>query len=77
MAEPVTQSHDVPRVRPARWVLHRVERTAWFTTRVTWRTPDGGTARWASRLARRRGRVELLDRDGGPTGFVEAAPATA
>ena len=56
MAEPVTQSHDVPRAHPARWVLHRVERTAWFTTRVTWRTPDGGTARWASRLARRRGR---------------------
>src|SRR6478735_112835 len=65
------------RSHPARWVLHRVERTAWFTTRVTWRTPDGGTARWASRLARRRGRVELLAPDGAPAGFVEAAPATA
>jgi hypothetical protein len=77
MAEPSEQFPEVARVRPARWVLHRVERTAWFTTRVTWRTPDGGTARWASRLARRRGRVELLDREGEPSGFVEATPATA
>ena len=66
-----------PITHPARWVLHRVERTAWFTTRVTWRTPDGGSARWVSRLARRRGRVELLDARGEPTGFIEATPATA
>ncbi|MDX3310918.1 hypothetical protein ACWGH3_16020 [Streptomyces sp. NPDC054884] len=26
-----------------------------FTTRLTWRLPDGGTAVWESRLARRRG----------------------
>ena len=71
------QSPGVPLSHPARWVLHRVERTAWFTTRVTWRTPDGGSARWASRLARRRGRVELLDAAGEPSGFVEATPATA
>lgn len=77
MAEGDQTSAGVPRIRPARWVLHRVERTAWFTTRVTWRTPDGGSARWASRLARRRGRVELLDPAGEPVGFVEAAPATA
>ncbi len=65
------------RSHPARWVLHRVERTAWFTTRVTWRTPDGGAARWASRLARRRGRVELLDAAGQPAGYVEATVDTA
>ena len=77
MAGHVEASAGVPRAHPARWVVHRVERSAWFTTRVTWRTPDGGTARWASRLARRRGRVELLDTDGRPAGFIEATPATA
>jgi hypothetical protein len=76
MSDQGTQSPGVPLSHPARWVLHRVERTAWFTTRVTWRTPDGGTARWASRLARRRGRVELLGADGAAAGFVEATPAT-
>jgi hypothetical protein len=77
MAEQVQTSAGVPRTHPARWVLHRVERTAWFTTRATWTTPDGGRVRWASRLARRRGRVELLDTDGRPAGFVEATPTTA
>jgi hypothetical protein len=77
MAEQVQTSAGVPRAHPARWVLHRVERTAWFTTRATWVTPDGGRVRWASRLARRRGRVELLDHDGAAAGFVEATPPTA
>src|SRR5690242_19691292 len=77
MTEQVHTSAGVPRAHPARWVLHRVERTAWFTTRATWTTPDGGRVRWASRLARRRGRVELLDHDGAAVGFVEAAPTTA
>ncbi|MFC7496572.1 MULTISPECIES: hypothetical protein [unclassified Nocardioides] len=67
----------VPRTHPARWALHRVERTAWFTTRVTWSLPDGRKARWASRLGRRRGRVELLDQDDVRVGFVEPAPETA
>jgi hypothetical protein len=77
MTEHVQASAGVPRTHPARWVLHRVERTAWFTTRATWETPDGGRARWASRLARRRGRVELLDHEGAAVGFVEATPTTA
>jgi len=77
MAEQVQTTAGVPRAHPARWVLHRVERTAWFATRATWTTPGGGRVRWASRLARRRGRVELLDTDGRPAGFVEATPATA
>ncbi|KQW47158.1 NADH-ubiquinone oxidoreductase [Nocardioides sp. Root1257] len=57
--------------------MSRVERSAWFTTRVTWALPDGGAVRWASRLARRRGRVELLDAEGSAVGFVDAAPPTA
>ncbi|GAA4739305.1 hypothetical protein GCM10023350_24650 [Nocardioides endophyticus] len=77
MAEQVQTSAGVPRTHPARWVLHRVERTAWFATRATWETPDGGRVRWASRLARRRGRVELLDHAGSAVGFVDATPTTA
>ena len=76
MAEQLPQSMGVLKAHPDRWVLHRVERTAWFTTRVTWTVPGGGTARWESRLARRRGRVELLDPEGHPLGFLEATPAT-
>jgi hypothetical protein len=76
MTEQVQTSAGVPRTHPARWVLRRVERTAWFATRATWETPDGGRVRWASRLARRRGRVELLDREGAAVGFVGGTPAT-
>ena len=63
--------------RPGRWVLQRVEHSAWFTTRVTWALPDGTSARWSSRLARRRGRVELHDAAGVVTGVVDAEPVTA
>ena len=63
--------------RPGRWVLQKVEHSAWFTTRVTWDLPDGTSARWSSRLARRRGRVELHDSDGVATGVVDAEPVTA
>lgn len=77
MAESGTQTAALPITHPAHWVLHRVERSAWFTTRVTWKTSDGNGARWASRMARRRGQVELLDQSGGGAGFVEAAPAAA
>ncbi|MFJ9824200.1 hypothetical protein ACIRSU_07465 [Streptomyces sp. NPDC101160] len=31
----------------------RAEGTGPFVTRLTWRPPDGGTAVWESRLARR------------------------
>ncbi len=55
----------------------RVERSGWFTTRVSWELADGRTAHWASRRARRRGQVELRDAAGGTIGVVEAAPATA
>ena len=63
--------------RPGRWVLQRVEQSAWFTTRVTWELPDGTRARWSSRLARRRGRVEIHDAAGVVTGVVDAEPVTA
>ena len=76
MVEQLPQLTGTPRARPARWVLHRVERSAWFTTRVTWSVPGGGSARWASRQARRRGQVELLDSQGEHLGFLEATPET-
>ncbi len=62
---------------PARWVLGRIERSAWFVTRISWHLGDGSTVRWASRTARRRGRVELRDAAGASLGVVEAEPATA
>lgn len=77
MAERVAQSSRVPRAEHDHWVLDRVERSAWFTTRVTWAVPGGHSVRWASRLARRRGRVELLDPAGARVSYVEAAPPTA
>ena len=63
--------------RPGIWALQKVEHSAWFTTRVTWELPDGSSARWSSRLARRRGRVELHDSAGAVTGVVDAEPVTA
>ena len=62
---------------PARWVLGHVERSGWFATRMTWHIGDGSTIRWASRTARRLGRVEVRDADGAVTGVVDAAPTTA
>ena len=62
---------------PARWVVGRVERAGWFTTGVTLHRPDGTVLRWASRAARRRGRIEVRDSDGRVEGTVEAQPATA
>lgn len=77
MGERVAQSSRVPRAEHDHWVLDRVERSAWFTTRVTWAVPGGHSVRWASRLARRRGRVELLDPAGSRVSYVDAAPSTA
>ena len=62
---------------PARWALGHVERSGWFATRMTWHLGDGSSIRWASRMARRRGRVEVRDAAGQLTGLVEAEPATA
>ncbi len=62
---------------PARWAIGRVERSGWFVTRTTWHLGDGTAVRWASRAARRRGRVEVQDAEGHVTGIVEAEPATA
>lgn len=74
----MSQAHDssVSLRRPGRWAVQHVERTGWFTTRVTWDLPDGGSARWSSRAARRRGRMEVRDAAGGTTS-VTAEPVTA
>jgi hypothetical protein len=71
------QSDAAPIKRPGKWALQRVERAARLTTRVTWDLPDGGTARWASRSARKRAWVELRDSAGNPAGHAHADPATA
>jgi hypothetical protein len=63
--------------RPDHWRLRRVDHAGWFTTGVTWDLPDGMSARWASRRARRRGLVELRDASGAVTGTARAEPVTA
>ncbi|WP_405014838.1 hypothetical protein [Kitasatospora sp. NBC_01539] len=45
----------------------RAEGAGPFTTRLAWRLPEGGTAVWESRLARRRG-VIAVHRPGEPDG---------
>lgn len=74
----MSQSHEatVSLRRPGRWVLSKVEGSRWFPTAVTWELPDGRTARWSSRSARRRGRIEVRAGQGSPT-IVSAEPATA
>ena len=63
--------------RPEHWHLRHVDHAGWFTTGVTWDLPDGMSARWNSRQARRRGRVELRDESGAETGVSRAEPVTA
>ncbi len=63
--------------RPGHWRQRHVDRAGWFTTGVTWDLPDGMSARWASRRARRRGMVELRDASGAVTGTALAEPGTA
>lgn len=63
--------------RPGHWRLRHVDHAGWFTTGVTWDLPDGMSARWASRRARRRGLVELRDASGEVIGTVVAEPSTA
>ena len=63
--------------RPDHWRLRHVDHAGWFTTGVTWDLPDGMSARWASRRARRRGLVELRDASGAVIGSFLAEPVTA
>jgi hypothetical protein len=63
--------------RPGHWHLRRVDQAGWFTTGVTWDLPDGMSARWASRRARRRGLVELRDASGALVDSFLAEPVTA
>jgi hypothetical protein len=63
--------------RPGHWRRRDVDHAGWFTTGVTWDLPDGMSARWASRRARRRGLVELRDASGAVTGTARAEPSTA
>src|SRR6478672_2494535 len=63
--------------RPGHWRRRHVDHAGWFTTGVTWDLPDGMSARWASRRARRRGLVELRDASGAVIGNLLAEPVTA
>ncbi|MEU4871626.1 hypothetical protein [Streptomyces sp. NPDC021608] len=50
----------------------RAEGAGPFTTRLTWRLPDGGTAVWESRPARRRGVLSVRPLGAGPARRVRA-----
>lgn len=50
----------------------RAEGAGPFTTRLTWRLPDGGTAVWESRLARRRGVLAVRPRGATTTRHTRA-----
>jgi hypothetical protein len=63
--------------RPGRWALRHVEGLGRFRTAMTWQMPDGRTARWSSRQARRRGRMEVRDAAGRLLSVVHAEPVTA
>ena len=63
--------------RPGHWIVRKAEGPRSFTTAMTWDLPDGRTARWASRRARRRGLVEVRDASGAVTSTVSAEPTTA
>ena len=58
---------------PEGWAAERAEGGGPFTTRVTWRLPEGGKAVWTSRAARKRGTVDLL-RPSGETAKAGASP---
>jgi hypothetical protein len=62
---------------PEEWALEHAEGGGPFTTRVTWRLPDGGTATWASRAARKRGTIDLASKVGEPSAAPAAAPEIA
>ncbi|MFJ1806795.1 MULTISPECIES: hypothetical protein [unclassified Streptomyces] len=48
------------------------EITGPFTTRLTWHLPDGGTAVWESRLARRRGMLSVRPLSAAATRHIRA-----
>lgn len=61
--------------RPAAWSVEEAEGGGPFTTRLRWRLPEGATATWSSRAARKRGTVEIAS--AGKRQLASAAPPTA
>ena len=59
------------------WIANRAEGAGPFTSRVTWRLPDGGEARWESRAARKRGAISVRAREGEEATVAQASPAIA
>ncbi|HEY8083409.1 MAG TPA: hypothetical protein VIE64_07635 [Solirubrobacterales bacterium] len=50
--------------RPNEWVAEQAEGGGPFTTRVTWRLPEGHRAVWTSRAARKRGTIDVVSLSG-------------
>ena len=62
---------------PDEWAAERAEGGGPFTTRVVWRLPNGGTATWASRAARKRGTIRIDSPSGEPVVTASADAGTA
>jgi hypothetical protein len=75
MPEPATAAGSVH--GPGEWALREKRGGGPFTTRVTWDVPEGGTATWASRAARKRGEIVLRDAKGALLATVRAEFGTA
>ena len=75
MPEPATGTAPVP--GPDEWSLKEQRGGGPFTTRVAWEVPEGGTAVWASRAARKRARIELRDAEGAVLSVLRTELATA
>ena len=75
MPDPVPGTAPVP--GPDEWSLKEQRGGGPFTTRVAWEVPEGGTAVWASRAARKRGRIELRDAEGAVLSMLRTELATS
>ena len=62
---------------PGEWGLREEQGGGPFTSRLTWEVPEGGTATWASRAARKRGVIELRDAAGNLLAAVRPDRSTA
>lgn len=65
-------------VRAAReWSPKRVDGVGPFTSRLIWRLPEGGEARWESRRARKRGTIAIQAKGGVAARIVRPSPPIA
>lgn len=62
---------------PRAWALRETRGGGPFTSRVTWDLPEGGSASWNSRDARKQGAIEVRTDSGSPLTTLSAESRTA